>query len=52
MDNRILGKVNKFTYLGYTLSYQGEVDIGNKTAKYRTTVGENDILKPSPVQRQ
>jgi len=27
-------RINKFTYLGYMTSYQGEVDICNKIAKY------------------
>jgi hypothetical protein len=48
-DNRI--KVNEFTYLGYTLSHQGEGDIFNETAKYTKTVGViNNVLKPPPVQ--
>jgi hypothetical protein len=34
IDNRMLERVNKFTYLGCTMSYQGEVDTSNKTAKY------------------
>jgi len=36
-DNRILEKVNKFTYHDYTPSYEGEVDISDKIAKYRET---------------
>jgi hypothetical protein len=39
VDNRILERVNKFTYLDYTLSYQREVDISNKTAKYTKAMG-------------
>jgi hypothetical protein len=33
-DNRIVERATKFTYLGYILSYEGEVDISNKTVKY------------------
>jgi len=29
-DNRKLERINKFTYLDYTLSYQGEVGISTK----------------------
>jgi len=51
IDKRILKTVNKFTYLNYTLSCQGEVDISNKTAKYTKTIGViNNVLKPSLVQ--
>jgi hypothetical protein len=52
VHNRILEKVNKFTYLGYTLSYEGQVDISNKTAKYTKTTGiKNNVLKPCLVWR-
>jgi hypothetical protein len=30
INNRILERVNKFTCLGYTLSYQGEVEYATK----------------------
>jgi hypothetical protein len=45
-------RINKFTYLGYMTSYQGEVDICNKTAKYTKTMElVKNVLKPSLVQR-
>jgi len=51
-DNRILEKVNKFTYLGYTLSYEGEVDLSNRIEKYTKTMGViNNVFKASLVQR-
>jgi hypothetical protein len=39
IDNRILERVNKFRYLDYALSYQGEVDVSTKTSKYTKTIG-------------
>jgi len=52
LANRIQERVNKFTYLGYTLLYQGEVDICSGVAKYTESVGViSNVLKPSLVQR-
>ena len=30
IDNKIIEKVNLFNYLGYVISYEGELDIDNK----------------------
>jgi hypothetical protein len=50
--NRILERVDKFTYFGFALSCQGEVDISNKTAKYTKPIGIiNNVLQLSVVQR-
>jgi hypothetical protein len=38
MYNRMLERVNLLSYIGYTLLYQGEIDISNKTAKYTKTM--------------
>jgi hypothetical protein len=33
-DKKIVERVDKFTYFGYTLSYKGEINISNKLTKY------------------
>jgi hypothetical protein len=51
-DNRILERVNTFTYLGYTMSYQGKGELLNKTAKYTKAMGIiNNIQRISLEQR-
>jgi hypothetical protein len=48
----MLQTVNKFNFLGYILSYQGEVDISCEISKYTKTMEvTNNALKPSLVQR-
>ncbi|KAJ4431469.1 hypothetical protein ANN_20067 [Periplaneta americana] len=52
LNNKIIERVNTFTYLGYTLSPYDEVDIAEKICKYNKTMGIiNKIMKPSLVQR-
>jgi hypothetical protein len=52
VTERFNKSINKFTYLGCALSYQGVVVITNKTAKYTKTMGViNNVLKPSLVQK-
>jgi len=34
IDNKIIGQVNLFNYLGYMISYEGELDIDNKLNKF------------------
>ena len=52
IDNKILERVNEFTYLGYKLSFLGDLDIPNKIIKFNRTMGIiNKIMKPSLVQR-
>jgi hypothetical protein len=52
LNNKILERVNEFNYLGYKLSFVGELDLPGKISKYSKTIGIiNNILKPSLVQK-
>jgi hypothetical protein len=52
LNNKILERVNEFKYLGYKLSFVGELDLPGKISKYSKTMGIiNNILKPSLVQK-
>jgi hypothetical protein len=47
-----LERVNEFKYLGYKLSFVGELDLPGKISKYSKTMGViNNALKPSLVQK-
>jgi hypothetical protein len=51
-NNNILERVNEFNYLGYKLSFVGELDLPGTISKYSKTMGIiNNVLKPSLVQR-
>jgi hypothetical protein len=51
-NNKILERVNEFNYLGYKLSFVGELDLPGKISKYYKTMGIiNNVLKPSLVQK-
>jgi hypothetical protein len=45
----MIEKMNNFTYLGYKLSFQGEVDLLQKILKYAKAI--NEVLKPTIVQK-
>jgi hypothetical protein len=46
-------EVNEFNYLGYKLSFVGELDLPGKISKYSKIMGViNNVLKPSLVQKQ
>jgi hypothetical protein len=52
LNNNILERVNEFNYLGYKLSFVGELDLTGKISKYSKTMGMiNNVLKPSLVQK-
>jgi hypothetical protein len=52
LNNKILERVNKFNYLGYKLSFVGELNLPGKISKYSKTMGFiNNVLKPSLVQK-
>jgi hypothetical protein len=52
LNNKILERVNEFKYLGYKLSFMGELDLPKKISKYSSTMGIiNNILKPTLVQK-
>jgi hypothetical protein len=47
-----VARVNEFNYLGYKLSFVGELDLPGKISKCSRTMGIiNNILKPSVVQK-
>ena len=39
IDNKIIGKVNSFSYLGNMISYEKELDIDNKLHNYLKITG-------------
>jgi hypothetical protein len=52
LNNKILERLNEFNYLGYKLSFVGELDLPGKVSKYSKTMGIiNTILKPSLEQK-
>jgi hypothetical protein len=52
LNNKILERINEFNYLGYKLSFMGELDLPGKISKYSKTMGIiNNVLKPSLVQK-
>jgi hypothetical protein len=52
LNKKILEMVNEFNYLGYKLSFVGELDLPGKISKYSRTLGIiNNVLKPSLVQK-
>jgi hypothetical protein len=52
LNNKILERVNKFNYLGYKLSFVGELDLPGKISKDSKNMGIiNNVLKPSLVQK-
>ena len=45
IDNKIIGQVNSFNYLGNKISYEKELDIGNKLHNYLKIIGNlNNVL--------
>jgi hypothetical protein len=51
-ENRIPHSVNKFSYLDFTLPYQGEADTYNKIVENKSTVRViNNVVEPCLVQR-
>ncbi|NSM56166.1 RNA-directed DNA polymerase [Wolbachia endosymbiont of Atemnus politus] len=52
INNRIVEQVNKFKYLGCTLSYEDEIDIEIKLMNYTKITGLiNKVFKPNQVQK-
>jgi hypothetical protein len=52
INNKMLEQVKTFTYLGCTLSYEGEKDMPSKISKFVKTIGViNQVFKPSFVQK-
>jgi hypothetical protein len=53
LNNKILERVNEFKYLGYKLSFIGELDLPGKISKCSKTMFIiNNVLKPSLVQKR
>jgi hypothetical protein len=48
-QNKFVERLNTFTYLGYILSYYGELDLPDIITKCTKTI--NKVLKPSLVQK-
>jgi hypothetical protein len=49
LNNKMIERMN-FTYLGYKLSFQGEVDLPQNITKYTKPKGIiNEVLKPTSV---
>ena len=47
IDNKIIEQVNLFNYLGNMISYEGELDIGNKRNNFLKITGIlNDLFRP------
>jgi len=52
LNSKMIERTNSFTYLGYKLSFQGEVDLSQKITKCTKTMGIiNEVLKPTLVQK-
>jgi len=52
LDNKMIERTNNFTYLGYKLSFQGEVDLPQEITTYTKTMGIiNEVLKPTLMQK-
>jgi len=52
LNNKTIERMTNFIYLGYKLSFQGEVDLLQKITKHTKTMGIiNGILKPMLVQK-
>ena len=46
-DNKIIGQVNLFNYLGNMISYEGELDIDNKLSNFLKSTGIlNNVFRP------
>ena len=53
INGKIIEQVNNFKYLGNTISYQGEVDVGGKIAKFLRVTGLiNRTLRSSKVRKE
>ncbi|HYS62000.1 MAG TPA: reverse transcriptase family protein [Gemmatimonadales bacterium] len=53
IDGKIIEQVNTFRYLGNEMSYQGEVDVGGKIAKFLRVTGLiNRTLRNNKVQKE
>jgi hypothetical protein len=55
IDNKIIGQVNSFSYLGNMISYEKELDIDNKLQNYLKITGIiNNALrtKKKPLRKQ
>jgi purine-nucleoside phosphorylase len=47
IENKIIEQVNLFNYLGNMISYEGELDIGNKLNNFLNIAGIlNDVFRP------
>jgi hypothetical protein len=52
LNNKIIEQVNMFKYLGYSLSYRGEIDIQAKITNFiKVTHIINSVLNLNPVER-
>jgi hypothetical protein len=52
LNNKMTERTNRFNYLDYKLSFQGEADLSQKITKYTKTMGIiNKVLKPTLVQK-
>ena len=53
IDNKIIGQVNSFNYLGNKISYEKELDIGNKLHNYLKIIGNlNNVLGHKKLLRK
>ena len=53
IDNKIIEQVNLFNYLGYTISYEGELDIDNKLHDFLKIKGilNNEFRAQNPLNK-
>ena len=54
IDNKVIGQVNLFNYLGNMMSYEGELDIDNKLNYFFKITGIlNNVFRPQkPLRKQ
>jgi predicted butyrate kinase (DUF1464 family) len=53
IDNKIVGQVNSFNYLGNMISYEKELDIDNKLHNYLKITGIlNNVFRPQKLLRK
>jgi len=53
IDNKIIEKVNLFTYLGNMVSYEGELDIDNRLNNFlKITYILNNVFRPQRTLRK
>ena len=53
IDNKIIEKVNSFSYLGNMISYEKELDIDNKLRNYLKIIGIiNNVFRPQKTLKK